>query len=142
MTFFARAQHIAGGSRQRSRGHMISIMLGCAVTASAIALVAYLLWPTSGSDASSSPARFPGSIGATVFNLPTMAIPLEMHRRCALHARRRATRDVPERAPHRRRRSDLSLSAELARAMARRGPCHGPLDGAIARAEGLIVNPV
>ena len=37
----------------------------------------------------------------------------------ALHARRRDARHVPERAPRRRRRSDVPLSAELAVAMAR-----------------------
>ena len=46
----------------------------------------------------------------------------------ALHARRRHPRHVPERAPHRRRRSDVSLSKELARAMARRRQCDGPPD--------------
>src|SRR6202022_358727 len=40
MTFFSTAQEIARGSRDRPGGHMLPIMLGCAVTASAIALVA------------------------------------------------------------------------------------------------------
>src|SRR6202022_1668747 len=81
MTFFSTAQHIARGSRERPRGHMIPIMLGCAVTASAIALVAYLLWPTWGPDASSGPARLPVSIGATLFNVPTTAIRMKIQRR-------------------------------------------------------------
>src|ERR1700716_790542 len=80
MTLFSTAQHIARGSRRVHRGHMIPIMLGCAVTASAIALVAYLLWPTWGPDASSSPARLPVSIGATLFNVPTMAIRMKIQR--------------------------------------------------------------
>ena len=46
-------------------------------------------------------------------------------------------RHVPERAPRRRRRPDVPLSAELARAMARRRQCDGPSDGAVARAEGI-----
>jgi hypothetical protein len=57
----------------------------------------------------------------------------------ALHPRRRDARDVPERAPHRRRRSDVPLSAQLAwRAMARRRSRQriGQADGAIARAGG------
>ena len=53
----------------------------------------------------------------------------------ALHARCRNARHVPERAPHRRRRPDVSLSAELACAMARRRRCDGPPDRAVARAE-------
>ena len=51
----------------------------------------------------------------------------------ALHARWRDARHVPERAPHRRRRPDVPLSAELAGAMARRRQCDGPSDGADAR---------
>jgi hypothetical protein len=80
MTFFSTAQHIARGSRERSRSHMIPIVLGCAVTASAIGLVAYLLWPTWGPDASSSPARLPVSVGATLFNVPPAAIRMKIQR--------------------------------------------------------------
>src|SRR5436190_18164009 len=80
MTWFSTAQHIARGSRERSRGHMIPIVLGCALTAGAMALVAYMLWPTWGADASSSPARLPVSIGATLFNVPTMAIRMKIQR--------------------------------------------------------------
>src|SRR3979490_1077139 len=80
MTLFSTAQHIARGSRRVPRGHMIPIMLGCAVTASAMALIAYLLWPTWGPDASSSPARLPVSIGATLFNVPTTAIRMKIQR--------------------------------------------------------------
>ena len=40
MTFFSTAQHIERGSRARSRGHMIPIMMGSAVAAGAIAVVA------------------------------------------------------------------------------------------------------
>ncbi len=59
---------------------MIPIMLGCAVAAGAIALVAYLLWPTWGPDGSSAPARLPVSIGATLFNVPTAAIRMKIQR--------------------------------------------------------------
>src|SRR5260370_18300864 len=80
MTFFSTAQHIARSSRKDPRGHMIPIMVGSAVTASAMALIAYLLWPTWGPDASSSPARLPVSIGATLFNVPTAAIRMKIQR--------------------------------------------------------------
>jgi hypothetical protein len=80
MTLLSTAQHVARGSRGRSRGHMIPILLGCAVGAGAIALVAFLLWPTWGADASSSPARLPVSIGATLFNVPTAAIRMKIQR--------------------------------------------------------------
>jgi len=80
MTFLSTAQNIARGSRERSRSHIIPILLGCAVAAGAIALVAYLLWPTWGPEASSSPTRLPVSIGATVFNVPTMAVRMKIQR--------------------------------------------------------------
>jgi hypothetical protein len=77
---FSTVQHIARGSREHSRGHVILIVLGGVVTSGAIALVAYLLWPTWGADASSSPARLPVSIGATLFNVPTLAIRMKIQR--------------------------------------------------------------
>jgi hypothetical protein len=80
MTFFSTAQHVARNSRERSHGHMIPIVLGCAMAAGAITLVAYLLWPTWGADASSAPARLPVSIGATLFNVPTEAIRMKIQR--------------------------------------------------------------
>jgi hypothetical protein len=80
MTFFSSVQHIARGSRRHRRSHMIPIMLGGALTACAIAVVAYLLWPTWGTNASSSPARLPVSVGATLFNVPTMAVRRKIQR--------------------------------------------------------------
>ncbi len=59
---------------------MIPIIAGCAVAAAAIALVAYLLWPTWGPDASSGPARLPVSIGGTLFNVPTAAVRMKIQR--------------------------------------------------------------
>ncbi len=55
MTFLSTAQQIARSSRQDPRGHIIAIALASAVTAGAIALIAYLLWPTWGPDAHSGP---------------------------------------------------------------------------------------
>jgi hypothetical protein len=80
MTFFSSAQQIARGSYSHHRSHMIPIMLGGALTIGAIALVAYLLWPTWGRDASGGPARLPVSIGATLFNVPTMAVRMKIQR--------------------------------------------------------------
>ena len=208
---------------------MIPLLLGGALAAGAIALVAYLLWPTWGAaELSDDPARLPVSIGGTLFNVPTAADPHEdpapfrtagtrrsrlrlsvagaagsaeacqrRHRgseRCSrstgsscrsrrittrwrrrhcvrtiyprylepaatpaqdgltmrafrdgtpygsedlfvarqprpqrpLHPRGRYPRNVPQRAPHRRRRSDVPLSTTLARALARGGRCDGP----------------
>jgi hypothetical protein len=80
MTLFSTTRHIVRGSRERSGSHMIPVMLGCAVAASAIAVVAYLLWPTWGADTSSNPARLPMSIGNTLFNVPTAAIRMKIQR--------------------------------------------------------------
>jgi hypothetical protein len=59
---------------------MVPIMVGGAITAGAIALVAYLLWPTWGHDASSGPARLPVSVGGTLFNVPTTAVRMKIQR--------------------------------------------------------------
>jgi hypothetical protein len=59
---------------------MVLIALGGAVAAGAIALVAYLLWPTWGADVSSTPARLPVSVGATLFNVPTATIRMKIQR--------------------------------------------------------------
>src|ERR1700676_5388308 len=81
MTFFSTAQHFGRGSRERSRGHIIPIMVGCAVAASAVALVAYLLWPTWGPEASSGPTRLPVRIGAALLKVPRPPIWIRSQRR-------------------------------------------------------------
>jgi hypothetical protein len=80
MTLFSTAQHLARDSRKDPRGHMVPIMLAGMVTAGAISLVAYLLWPTWGAEASSNPARLPVSIGGTLFNVPTTAVRMKIQR--------------------------------------------------------------
>ncbi len=59
---------------------MIPVIVGGAVTACAIAVIGYLLWPTFGPRASSSPERLPVSVGATLFNVPTMAVRRKIQR--------------------------------------------------------------
>ena len=80
MTLLSTAQHIARDTRKDPRGHMVLIVVATTLTAGAIALVAYLLWPTWGAEASSSPGRLPVSIGATIFNVPTAAIRMKIQR--------------------------------------------------------------
>jgi hypothetical protein len=80
MTLFSTAQHGARGLRGPRHGHLVPILLGCVVAAGAVALVAYLLWPTWGPDASSGPARLPVSVGATLFNVPTTAVRMKIQR--------------------------------------------------------------
>ena len=80
MTLFSSAQSVVRGSRRHRRSHLVPIMLAGAVTASAIGLVAYLLWPTWGPNVSDNPDRLPVSVGATLFNVPTMAVRRKIQR--------------------------------------------------------------
>lgn len=80
MTFLSTAQHIARSSRGRSHGHLLPVLLGGTIAVGAIAVVAYLLWPTWGADGSSAPARLPVSIGGTLFNVPAAAIRMKIQR--------------------------------------------------------------
>jgi hypothetical protein len=87
MTLFSTAQHIARNTRMDPRGHMLPIVLACAVAAGAIVLVAFLLWPTWEPEVSSDPARLPMSIGGTLFNVPTAAIRMKIQRRSGAQER-------------------------------------------------------
>jgi hypothetical protein len=87
MTLFSTAQHIARSTRKDPRGHLLPIVLACAVAAGAIVLVAFLLWPTWEPEVSSDPARLPMSIGGTLFNVPTAAIRMKIQRRSGAQER-------------------------------------------------------
>jgi len=78
MTLLTTAQHIARDTRPRS--HMIPVMAAALVASAAVALVAYLLWPTWGSDAANAPSRLPVSVGGALFNVPTSAIRWKIQR--------------------------------------------------------------
>jgi hypothetical protein len=80
MTLLSTAQHIARDTRRDPRGHMVLITVSAILTAGAMALVAYLLWPTWGTDPLSGPARLPVSVGATLFNVPTSAVRMKIQR--------------------------------------------------------------
>jgi len=80
MTLLSTAQHIARDTRNDPRGHMILIVAAATIAAGAVALVAYLLWPTWGTDAASGPERLPVSVGTTLFNVPTSAIRRKIQR--------------------------------------------------------------
>ncbi|HVX77125.1 MAG TPA: hypothetical protein VHB49_13415 [Bradyrhizobium sp.] len=59
---------------------MLPLVAAGAIATSAIALVAYLLWPTWGAEASNGPDRLPVSIGGTLFNVPVKAIRMKIQR--------------------------------------------------------------
>lgn len=78
MTMFPTARFSARD--WRSGGQMLPVVLGLAAAASALALVAYLLWPTWGAQRSGGPTRLPVSIGGTLFNIPTAAVRMRIQR--------------------------------------------------------------
>jgi len=80
MTLLSTAQHIARDTRRDPRSHVVLIMAAVTITAGAIALVAYLLWPTWVALPASAPDRLPVSVGATLFNVPTAAIRRKIQR--------------------------------------------------------------
>lgn len=80
MTLLSTAQHIARDTRKDRRTHMILIVVATVIAAGAIALVAYLLWPTWGTRSASAPSRMPVSVGSTLFNVPTAAIRRKIQR--------------------------------------------------------------
>jgi hypothetical protein len=80
MTVFSTARLSLSARDWHRLGHLAPIALAATVTAAAIALVAYLLWPTWGTEASRGPERMPVSVGGTLFNVPTAAIRMKIQR--------------------------------------------------------------
>jgi hypothetical protein len=66
--------------RWRGPGHMVPVLLAGATALGAIALVAYLLWPTWSASGSSTPERLPVSVGGTLFNVPTGSVRMKIQR--------------------------------------------------------------
>jgi hypothetical protein len=80
MTLLSTAQHFARSSRSNPRAHLVPLAVGGGLAAGAIALVAYILWPTWGTDPARGPGRLPVSVGGTLFNVPTAAIRRKIQR--------------------------------------------------------------
>jgi hypothetical protein len=80
MTLLSTAQHFARSSRRNPRAHLLPIAVGSGLAAGALALVAYLLWPTWGTDPARGPGRLPVQVGSTLFNVPTAAIRRKIQR--------------------------------------------------------------
>ena len=80
MTLLSTAQHFARASRRNPRAHLLPIVVAATLSASAIALVAYLLWPTWSTEPARGPERIPVSVGGTLFNVPDAAIRRKIQR--------------------------------------------------------------
>jgi hypothetical protein len=80
MTLISTARHLARDTRRSPRAHLVPMVAAGTITVTAITLVAYLLWPTWGTDPSSGPARLPVSVGGTLFNVPTAAVRMKIQR--------------------------------------------------------------
>jgi hypothetical protein len=80
MTLLSTAQHIARDTRKDPRSHIVLILSAATIAAGAIALVAYLLWPTWGARSADAPSRLPVSVGSTLFNVPTSAVRRKIQR--------------------------------------------------------------
>jgi hypothetical protein len=78
MTMFSAAS--PRSNRTRTLAHVAPIVLGGVAAVGAIALVAYLLWPTWGRSGANAPDRLPVSVGGTLFNVPTAAIRMKIQR--------------------------------------------------------------
>jgi hypothetical protein len=80
MTLLSTAQHFTRFSRKKRRAHLLPIAAAGGLAAGAVVLVAYLLWPTWGTDPARGPARLPVSVGGTLFNVPDAAIRRKIQR--------------------------------------------------------------
>jgi hypothetical protein len=80
MTLLSSAHNGARRWRQSRRSHLLPIILSGAIATAAVALVAYLLWPTFGSGASKDPGRLPVSVGTTLFNVPAHAFRVKVQK--------------------------------------------------------------
>src|ERR1700755_3194149 len=69
------------GSPDWHRGsHMLPIALAIAVGLGAVAIVAYLLWPTWSTENAGAPDRLPIRIGGTLFHVPAAAMRVKIQR--------------------------------------------------------------
>jgi hypothetical protein len=82
-----------------SHSHAIPIAVGSLLAAAAIAVVAYLLWPTWGAVQSTEPERLPVSVGGTLFNVPTAAIRMKIQRHSGSQERIDLSFDFPSLEP-------------------------------------------
>lgn len=60
--------------------HALPIVAGGLLASAALAVVAYLLWPTWGATPLKGPDQLPVSVGGTLFNVPTAAVRMKIQR--------------------------------------------------------------
>jgi len=60
--------------------HALPFAAGGLLATAAVAVVAYLLWPTWGAAPSKGPDQLPVSVGGTLFNVPTAAVRMKIQR--------------------------------------------------------------
>jgi hypothetical protein len=78
MTLIASAQFITRHVGKDWRSHLLPVLLAGAIAATALVIIAYLLWPTWEADGTKGPARLPVSIGSTLFNVPSASIRMKV----------------------------------------------------------------
>ena len=78
MTVFSSS--LSGVRIWRQTTHLLPILAGVAAGLAAIALVAYLLWPTWRTENADDPGQLPVSVGGTLFNVPTEAVRMKIQR--------------------------------------------------------------
>ncbi len=78
MTVFSSS--LSGVRVWRKTSHLLPIIAGVGLGLAAIALVAYLLWPTWRSESVGDPGQLPVSVGGTLFNVPTEAVRMKIQR--------------------------------------------------------------
>ena len=80
MTLLSSVQNSARRWRKPRRGYLVPVMVSGVIVTGAVALVAYLLWPTWESDPSKDPGRLPVSVGAALFNVPADAFRIKVQK--------------------------------------------------------------
>jgi hypothetical protein len=83
----------------RQTSHLLPVIAGVGLGLAAIALVAYLLWPTWRTESVGDPERLPVSVGATLFNVPTEAVRMKIQRHSGPQERIDLAFDYPSLTP-------------------------------------------
>jgi len=81
MALYSSTSQRQDGRRTPRRIQLAPFLVMGAVSVTAVAVVAYLLWPTWQTEKPGDPDRLPISIGNTLFNVPTKAIRVKMQKR-------------------------------------------------------------